>query len=159
MRSWLWMTVRFCLSAWVGAAALFVVTGVREVTSPQFDSIVRNQLAALRFPAYYAFGFALVPAALLTALTLSIRGTGRGRARWIAGLCALALLVMLFDWFRIYLPLEAMMRIPEGSKPAEFRTYHEWSKYLNFLSVGLCFVAALLSCLEHSSAGSVEPAR
>ena len=48
---------RLLLSAWFGAAVLFVVIGVREVTHPGFDSMVRDQLAVLRFPAYYVCGF------------------------------------------------------------------------------------------------------
>ena len=35
---------RFTLSAWVGAAALFVVTGIREVRSPLLDSYIRDVL-------------------------------------------------------------------------------------------------------------------
>ena len=51
---------RLALAAWVGAASLFVVTAIQEARSTEFDSITKNALAALRFPAYYAFGFALV---------------------------------------------------------------------------------------------------
>lgn len=48
---------RFALSAWVGAAALFVVVGIKEVRGSEFDSVTRDLLVGLRFPSYYTFGF------------------------------------------------------------------------------------------------------
>ena len=62
---------RFCTAAWVGAAALFVVTALREVRSSPFDPAAKDTLALLRFPAYYAFGFTLVGLALAGALLAS----------------------------------------------------------------------------------------
>ena len=53
---------RLASAAWVGAAMLFVITAVREVRHPGFDSSTKDTLALLRFPAYYAFGFVVVPA-------------------------------------------------------------------------------------------------
>jgi len=54
------MLARFLLSAWFGAATLFVIIGVREVRFVGFDSAMRDQLVLLRFPAYYACGFTLL---------------------------------------------------------------------------------------------------
>jgi hypothetical protein len=41
---------RFLLAAWFGAATLFVIIGVREVSYPGFESAIRDQLVLLRFP-------------------------------------------------------------------------------------------------------------
>jgi hypothetical protein len=56
MKSLCLTVARFAVCAWVGAAALFVVAGVREVTSQQLDSMSRDVLVPLRFGLYYAFG-------------------------------------------------------------------------------------------------------
>ena len=61
----------WALVAWVGAAILFVVTSVREVQSTDFDSNTKDHLALLRFPAYYLFGFTLVPVASVGAIVSS----------------------------------------------------------------------------------------
>lgn len=146
------MIARFSLSAWVGAAALFVVNGISQVTHPAFDSVVRNHLVVLRFPAYYLFGFTLVSLGLL-----GILASGREllRSRWIriaaAALTATALAVMLIDYLAIYRPLEAMITPPDGARPAEFVSYHEASKLINLVHVGFVLVAALLICLPPRS--------
>lgn len=62
--------LRFCLCAWVGAATLFVITGIREVTSLKFEPVIKNHLAAIRFPAYYFIGFLLVGLSFLCAVAI-----------------------------------------------------------------------------------------
>ncbi len=141
---------RFCLAAWVGAATLFVVTGVRVAISKQVDlnnSEVIDALVAVRFPSYYLFGFALVSLAGL-GLIAAWRHPGLGRIRiWTcSGLIAASLVLMLFDYFSIYLPLIEMVTPAGKAKPSEFTAYHEASKHINSVDVGLLLIAAILLC-------------
>lgn len=53
-------TARISTAAWIGAALLFVVVGVMEVTRGGFDSPTKDRLVAVRFPAFYACGGILV---------------------------------------------------------------------------------------------------
>ena len=73
---------RFAISAWVGAACLFVVTTLKEVRSPQLDSVTKSELAVLRFPVYYTFAFSLVVVALILAVC-SLQSMP-ARRRWVA---------------------------------------------------------------------------
>lgn len=139
--------VRFALSSWVGAAALFVVAGIREVRHPGFDTEIQNQLVLLRFPAYYAFGFPLVCLALLC--TAGFRTSERlGRIRkWILrALIGVALALMIGDYVWIFGPLSDMMQPAKQARPAVFVNYHEASKWINAASITICFVAALVAC-------------
>ncbi len=157
MNRFLWTVLRFSLSAWVGAATLFVVTGVREVTMTDFDAATKNVLAATRFPAYYAFGFTLVAAAGISALgLLLINKEVRRRKIFLLTLAACSLVVMWLDHQLIYRPLEIMMLEPEGRLDPEFFTYHQWSKYINCLSVGACLVASFVAAcpIKVSTIGS-----
>jgi hypothetical protein len=142
------MICRFCLSAWIGAAALFVVNGVRLVTEPAFDTVIRNRQALLRFPPYYLFGFVLLNVALLTLLAGG-RSPAVSFRRWLMSvlLVVAALGVMAADYMWVYLPMETMINPPEQPRPAEFIGYHWWSTRLNLLHVGLAFAAALLVSL------------
>ena len=198
----LWIVLRFSLCSWVGAAVLFVVTGVLQVQTPSFDAAIKNHLAVIRFPAYYIFGFthvgvatvavlgllldrsrvslaqtpptpcrwlsalwlqrALEPVAtrhdttdtgsvgfvpMIPALCIATRRqpAGRRALKVILGLCVAALLVMTFDYVRVYRPLEAMMLDPSGVMPSTFRGLHERSKRLNFVSLGMCLSAGLIA--------------
>jgi hypothetical protein len=138
---------RFSLSAWVGAAALFVVTGVREVRSPLLDSYTRDVLVEIRFPSYYLFGFIFVGLGTVAAFTTAgLAPARRGRQFALAFLTILALALMVADYFAIYLPLVEMITPPGGSRPAEFAAYHTASKWVNLASVSLCAIVALALC-------------
>lgn len=141
------MLARLCLSAWVGAAALFVVDGVRQVRVPEFGSAVKDRLALVRFPAYYLFGFALVGLSLacLAALWCSPH-LARGRHALATLLVAASLAIMACDYTLVYHPLERMVTPPGGVKPAEFVTLHARSEQINSLHVGLCLLAAVVIC-------------
>jgi hypothetical protein len=141
------MLARFCLSAWVGAAALFVVNGVQQVTEPAFDSTVKARLALLRFPAYYVLGFVLVGLSLvcLAALWRSPL-MARGRQVLASLLVAGSLGVMVYDYTQVYTPMVRMITRSEQAKPAEFHTLHQRSQVVNSVHVGLCLAAALLVC-------------
>lgn len=146
MNQFLWTILRFALCAWVGAATLFVVTGVREVTMTDFDAATKNRLAAIRFPAYYAFGFTLVAVSAMASFGLFlVEKERRQRKVTLLSLTVLALVVMYVDHRFIYLPLEAMMLEPEGRLSPDFFTYHQWSKYINCVSVGVCLIASLIA--------------
>jgi hypothetical protein len=154
---------RFASAAWVGAAVLFVTIAVWEVRYPEFDSATKDTLALLRFPAYYVFGFVLVGTALLGAvlafastrpLNASREDSGRsaenrgGKKRLgaTAGLLAISLALMVADFFAVYRPMVEMITPPGRARPAEFRTYHRASVWLNTADVALCAVAAVLLC-------------
>ena len=156
MDRFLWTVLRFSLCAWVGAATLFVVTGVREVTMTDFDAVTKNVLAATRFPAYYAFGFTLVVVSASSALGLIlINKEARRRKIAVLSLSVFSLVVMYLDHQFIYQPLEIMMLEPEGRMDPEFFTYHQWSKYIICISVGACLIASFVSaCPARSSAVS-----
>ncbi len=151
MKCCLLIAMRFCLCAWLGAAALFVVAGVREVMSPAIDQPTKNLLVTLRFPPYYLFGFSLVGIGTLSSILLrcSIQNTlSPRRLTVIAAFGALTLLIMTYDYLQIYLPLEAMMLRDDGIFPSEFHRLHEWSKNINAVSATTCLVAAVLSVVE-----------
>ncbi len=141
-----WMILRFCLCGWIGAASLFVVTGIREVTSPLFEPLVKNQLAALRFPAYYAFGFALVGISFVVALLLNSEPAGgTRRLKVIRILVGLVLCAMIADYVAIFQPLYELMDDPTARETPAFQSYHWWSMIVNFASVATCLAAALIS--------------
>jgi hypothetical protein len=151
---------RLSAAAWVGAASLFVETALREVRHPGFDSVTKDTLALLRFPAYYAFGFTLVSLALVGALVGSIgsppnddkvsanplRARDIRRIRAASGLLVLVLLMMLADFAVVYRPMADMITPPGRAHLAEFLSYHRVSIWLNVGDVGLCAVAAVLLC-------------
>lgn len=150
-----WLVLsRFSLAAWIGAASLFVVTGIAEVQSPEFDSTTKSALALLRFPYYYRFGFTLVGLGLLA--TWRAKSTIPPVQRRLAlGFIEAALIVMTADYFLVYQPLAGMLAEPVRS--AGFQTYHEASKYVNFASLGLVLVAAMSLCGEHKPSTSGQP--
>ena len=135
---------RFSLSAWIGAAALFVVTSVREATFQEFDSLIKNQLAALRFPSYYLFGFVLVGLGFVCG-TIGLR---RATSRWrlFVGTSGVALLLMVVDYIAIFQPLYESVTRPDGVRDHRFMELHRASTRINFADVSLCAVAAILAC-------------
>lgn len=137
---------RFSLCAWVGAATLYVAVGIREVKNLE-DPVTVDELVALRFPAYYAFGFGLVAIALVAAFLLRGDLLGRRRRQLVLALAAAALAMMIVDYLLIYQPLLDMI-VPAGrEKTAAFTSYHNASKYVNLADVGLCLIAAFVACL------------
>jgi hypothetical protein len=148
---------RLASVAWVGGAMLFVVTAVREVRHPGFDSATKDTLALLRFPSYYAFGFVLVSVALAGSL-FALMGPKKGERRrtvvasWLLGL---VLALMVADFLAIYLPIVGMITPVGRAHPAEFAGYHRASIAINVCDVALCGIAALLLCwpskLEHNT--------
>ena len=158
MNRFLWTVLRFSLCAWVGAATLFVVTGVREVTMTDFDATTKNLLAVIRFPAYYVFGFTLVAVAGISTFGLLLTNKeARRRKVVILSLAIVSLLVMWIDHRFIYQPLETMMLEPEGRLHPDFFKYHQWSKYINCVSVGAALVASFVSACPIATPASGDP--
>jgi hypothetical protein len=144
---------RFALSAWVGAAALFVVTGVSEVRAPELDSYVRDILVGVRFPAYYVFGFTLVGLAALATFAAALSATVKPGRQWcLAAIVIFSLLVMAVDYVWVYQPLFEMITPPGQSRPAEFMNYHTASKWMNLGSICLCALAAITLCGQNGTA-------
>ena len=137
---------RLFLSAWIGAAALFVCTSVSEQMSPTIGSDVKNSLAAIRFPWYYGFGFGLVGAGFVS----SVCGISwaRQRVRWtiVAASLVLTLILMAVDYVAIYTPLRAIVTDPSGVREARFIELHRWSERINALYLSTCLIAALSVC-------------
>ena len=150
MRSLYLTTARICVTAWVGAAVLFVITSVREVTSnyQSITSEIDDILVIIRFPAYYALGFLLVSTGIVCCGLYLKHPAGRSKRMGIClMLLGVALITMLVDYVFIYRPLVEMITPPGGVKPSNFTNYHNASKYINAFDIGLCLIAALLLCL------------
>ena len=137
---------RVALSAWIGAAALFVVTSIAEQRSTAFGSDVKNVLATLRFPSYYCFGFALVGLGLAAGAIGVDRLQNQRRWMSLVGCLALALVLMLVDYFAVYSPLYAIVTDPSGVRDARFLQLHRWSEQVNTIDVTLCAIAAVAAC-------------
>ncbi|MCA9110217.1 MAG: hypothetical protein KDA52_09735 [Planctomycetaceae bacterium] len=140
------MTARFALSAWVGAAVLFVINGVLLVTSPAFDSAGRDHIALIRFPPYYVTGAVLM--GFTCAGLLAARGlTGLTNRRWatLLILTLLASAVILGDYLWVYSPLAELITPPGSPRPQGFRTLHYASETVNSIQVALCLIAAMIA--------------
>lgn len=145
MQSTSLVLIRFCLSAWVGAAVIFVITGVQDVTYQPFDSLMRDQLISLHFPVYYTMAWILLGGTFLGCLGIRNKELiSRGRANLIFCLVVIILGMSLVDYFWIYSPLETMITPPGNPRPANFRVYHQASKYVNSINILLSLVAAVL---------------
>jgi len=137
---------RFSLSAWIGAAVLFVVTSVSEQISTQYGSDVKNILAGLRFPWYYLFGFSFVSTGLVTSIFGLSGVQNRRRRAFVAVMLGLTLMLMATDYFYIYSPLHEIVTRPDGVRDARFIELHHWSERINTIDATLCLVAAIAVC-------------
>jgi hypothetical protein len=146
MQRFFLVIARFALSAWIGAAALFVCTSISEQIAPAFDSGIKNSLAAIRFPWYYGFGFSLVATGFVGSM-IGIRRTEQ-RHRWAVTVTAitLALMLMVVDYVAIYTPLYEIVTSPTAVRDARFVELHRWSERINTIDVLLCTIAALAVC-------------
>lgn len=136
---------RFCVAAWVGAATLFVIVGIREVTRAGFDSATKDILVAVRFPAFYACGSVLLSLGLVGAgLASHVRLLPKLRRRFVLLLLLMALITMAVDYVWVYQPLLAMVTPPGEAKTALFQTYHEASKWINLAGLTLGLLASTM---------------
>lgn len=134
---------RFCVAAWIGAAILFVIVGIREVTTPEFTSEVKDHLVLLRFPAYYMAGASLVGLAFVATVVASANRATRG-LRIALVLLLLAGGLMAADYVWIYSPLAAMVTPPGQPRTIKFVTLHHWSKEINRVHLVVCLIAAIV---------------
>jgi hypothetical protein len=150
---------RLASSAWVGAAALFVITALRELRHSGFDSATKDTLALLRFPAYYAFGFVVVSAALAGAVFGLVGGEKQQRRRIVvaAWLLGLILVLMVADFVVIYWPIVGMITPAGRPRSAEFAGYHRASIVINVCDVALCGIAAALLCWQNPQDDDSRP--
>lgn len=136
---------RILLSAWVGAGILFVIVAVREVTSPEFTSLTKSQLALLRFPVYYVFG---TTAWLLSMVSLLIAYGHQSlqKWQWVLSLILLGIAgaVLLIDYALVYLPLAEMTRQFDQPRTPRFDYYHKASMWINTLQLMLSLVTAMI---------------
>lgn len=150
--------LRLLLAAWIGAAVLFVITSVAEQTSEHFDSIVRDQLAAIRFPHYYMFGFCIHALALVLALIVRANRNWQSRKVFTIaiGFIAASLLGMVLDYVLVYQPLLDLITPPGKARTPEFIRLHNLSRYANQAHLSLLFVAAMLACLPVKPTSRVD---
>lgn len=147
MQAWGLCLARWSAAAWVGAALLFVAVGVREVTHPSFTSEIKDQLATLRFPLYYAYGAVLVISAWVGSWLSKGHPQLSGHSRrTVLVLLSLALVVMAVDYLWIYRPLEALVTPPGKVRTEYFLSLHRWSMRVNTLQVLLCLLAGIALC-------------
>jgi len=160
MKSLALCLARFCTAAWIGAAVLFVVVGVREVTSPHFTSEIKDHLAVIRFPAFYVCGAVLIGGAWLG--TLAAAGhpqLSRRRQRIAAVLLALALVEFGADYQWIYCPMEALITPAGKPRTEEFTKLHHWSTRVNLVNLIVCLVAAGALCWPGSRVSAPHESR
>lgn len=152
------LLARFLLSAWFGAATLFVIIGVREVRYSGFDSTIRDQLVLLRFPLYYAAGFTILGCAAVNLVLLLSWGLRRPATYAAAILTAAALGLMAYDYPWVYSPLARMITPPGQVRSAGFQQLHEWSKTINAAQLGCVLAAAVTLCaIDGGTTGEPVP--
>ena len=124
---------------------MFVINGVQQTTSGKFESMTTDQLVLLRFPAYYLLGFILVGLSLLGAVLSGTERSQRQR-RMLIVLFGLSLVIMLFDYLVVYLPLAEMITPPGKARPQGFQTLHKWSMRVNSIDLLLVMIGSLTAC-------------
>lgn len=140
---------RLFLVAWIGGAALFVITSIAEQQTPQFDSMIKDQLATIRFPLYYLFGsICLGTSIVATGLALLIGSrTYRTQLVFTFCMCILSASVAGYDYVEVYLPLQKSITPPGQVRSMEFRDLHEKSRLINEIHISLAALAAIVLCV------------
>lgn len=153
------MLARFFLIAWIGGAALFVITSIAEQRSPEFDSITKDRLATIRFPLYYLYGATcLTVATAATGLAVATSQKG-SRRKLVAGflLCVLSSAVAGYDYVAVYSPLQKAISPPGQVRGPDFTRLHWQSELINEIHVTIALLAAVLISLPAVSKGSPVP--
>ena len=151
--------LRFLLPAWIGAAVLFVITSVAEQTAEDFGSVIRDQLATIRFPLYYKFGTVIYIGSLLAcavAWKTSAKQHGR-RATIILLLMVVSAIVFAWDYFTVYSPLQALIIPPGQVRTQEFITLHNWSRHANELHLMITLAACVLALIPFTNGFARAP--
>jgi len=144
--------VRFCLSAWVGIAAFFVVLVIELRQSELFPETIKLNHPRVLFPLYYGFEFGLLGTALICAAAYAWGAkAGAGRRRALFGLVFAAVLLAACDYGIIYRTLVEMMQTAQLGEtglpqlPARFHELHRMSRWINEAVLALTGAAAVLS--------------
>ena len=141
--------LRLLLAAWIGAAILYVITSVAEQTSPNFDSVTRDQLATVRFPLYYQFGFVvhIVAAFLAVFAWLSARAIASRRFLAVMLLVFVSFVLFVLDYHFVYTPLQNSIIPPGQARTQDFVKLHTWSRHANEAHLMVAFIATLLAAI------------
>jgi hypothetical protein len=125
-----------------------VITSVAEQVHPRFDSTIRDQLAAIRFPLYYLFCWCCLGLHVLTSVINAWLCRQQRQIRPIAaaGIAALALLISIADHQLVYQPLLKLITPPGKARTLEFHRLHQASRIVNQIHVGLAAVSGILVC-------------
>jgi len=134
------------LCFWVGGAILFVITSVAEQRHPSFDSLIRDQLATIRFPLYYQFCWLTLGVALVATISAFLTDTNpkRKQITLSAALTAIALLIAVADYTLVYLPLQDLITPPGQTRTQEFTRLHDRSRYTNEIHLTLALLSAIV---------------
>ncbi len=134
------VVMRLALAGWVGAAVLFVFTSIAEQVFPEFNSTMRDQLATIRFPYYYATGVTCCTLALASGVLC--RSLSR---RVTVGLIIVlaAAIVFALDYVFVYRPLQELIIPPGQPRTDQFAELHTWSRNVNSFHLLLIMLAAI----------------
>lgn len=152
------MTTRLAISFWVGGAILFVMTSVAEQRHPTFDSLVRDQLATIRFPLYYIFGWGCLGTTLIASLIAATLNQGCLRKRLLACFCLTLLStgIAVIDYKWVYLPLQTLITPPGQARTQHFIKLHDQSRIINEVHLTIALIAAIIVCLPEKTRGECK---
>jgi hypothetical protein len=139
------LLVRLTLAFWVGGAALFVITSVAEQRNPRFDSLIRDELATIRFPLYYQFGWACLAVAGVAALVAMRHPSFKRRMLLVLSGIILSTGIALGDYFLVYRPLQKLIEPPGKVRTGEFVTLHNRSRVINEVHLSIALLAVVFA--------------
>jgi hypothetical protein len=139
------LLVRLALAFWVGGAALFVITSVAEQRHPRFDSVVRDELATIRFPLYYQFGWACLAVAGVASLVAMAHPSLRRRMLLVLAGIILSASIALGDYVLVYGPLQKLIDPPGQVRNQEFITLHNRSRMINEVHLSIALLAVVFA--------------
>jgi hypothetical protein len=148
----LFLTIaRMLLVAWIGGAALFVITSIAEQRRPEFDSATKDRLATVRFPLYYQFGTFCLGTSIAATTIATVTAKREHRKRLIAALtlCILSAGIAAYDYMEVYLPLQEAITPPGQVRGPDFITLHKRSATVNEIHISLALLAAILICVPN----------
>lgn len=139
---------RLLLCFWIGGAVLFVITSVAEQRHPTFDSLIRDQLATIRFPLYYQFCWLTMGGSLTATVAALLIDTHSRRKQLTisATLTALSLLIAVADYTLIYQPLQQLITPPGKARTEQFTVLHNRSRYSNETHLAIALLSAITLC-------------
>lgn len=147
------MATRLSISFWVGGAILFVITSVAEQRHSQFDSGIRDQLATIRFPLYYIFGWCCLGVTLVSSMIALVLNKGCLRKRLLACFCLTLLStgIAIIDYKWVYLPLQVLITPPGQARTQQFMALHDQSRIINEVHLTIALVAAIIICIPEKT--------